>query len=429
MHHVEAQHAAERRLKVLVIAPSLDGNDLSEPEWAYRWVEALSRKADVTVLASSREGAVPLEKQLPLARVITWPEIRWLYQKFERFNAMAKPGLPFFVRQCRRWIKAALANGERFDVGHQILPQGMRHASAFADFDIPYVIGPLGGGLKTPTGFEAEVNASRGLASRLRDLDDFRLRHDPALRRTYQKAALVLGVAPYVQDRLAEVGLQRFHALPERGYGNFAPEITRQSAVGQLTLFHAGRVIRTKALRDTIRALAHLRDLPGVRLVTAGDGEDLPLCRAEAKSLGVADRIKFLGRIPRGAVEQHYAAADVFCFPSFREPMGGVFFEAMAHSLPIITAANGGPDFLIDDSCGIKVPVTNPDQFSRGIADAVRKLAMNPDLRQQLGAGARARLQSFGSWDDKADLMLTFYTQIIAQAHPRPLPELERATS
>lgn len=426
---VEAQQTAERRLKVLVIAPSLDGNDLSEPEWAYRWVEALSRKADVTVLASAREDAVPLEQQLPLARVITWPEIKWLYQKFERFNAMAKPGLPLFVRQCRRWIKGALASGERFDVGHQILPQGMRHVSAFASFDIPYVIGPLGGGLKTPEGFVDEVNASRGIASRLRELDDFRLKHDARLRQTYQKAALVLGVAPYVQDRLQEVGLQRFHALPERGYGTFAPEHTRQSGVGQLTLFHAGRVIRTKALRDTIRALSHLRDLPGVRLVTAGDGEDLPLCRAEAKALGVADRINFLGRIPRGAVEQHYAAADAFCFPSFREPMGGVFFEAMAHSLPIITAANGGPDFLIDDTCGIKVPVTTSDAFARGIADAIRKLAMDPSLRHELGHGARARLKSFGSWDDKADLMLTFYKQIMAQSNSAPLPEMERVPS
>lgn len=413
-----SQLTDERRLRVLVIAPSLDGNDLSEPEWAFRWVEALSRRADVTVLASSRVRAEPLEQQLPNARVVTWPELRWLYQKFERFNAMAKPGLPLFVMQCRKWIREALERGETFDVGHQILPQGMRHVSAFASFDIPYVIGPLGGGLKTPPAFEEEVNATRSLSARLRDFDDFRLRHDQALRRTYQRASLVLGVAPYVQDRLNGIELKRFHALPERGYGEFAPERDRQQAIGQLTLFHAGRDIRTKALRDTIRALSHLRDMPGIRLVSAGDGEDLAACKAEAKALGVADRIKFLGRIPRGAVEQHYEAADVFCFPSFREPMGGVFFEAMAHGLPIVAAANGGPDFLIDDSCGIKVPITDPDCFSRGIADAIRTLAMDPELRVRLGAGSRARLKSFGSWDDKADLMLTFYQDIIAQTGP-----------
>ena len=403
------------RLRIVVIAPSLDGNDLSEPEWAYRWVEALSRRADVTCLASSRIGAVPLEEQLPEARVVTWPEIPFLYRKLERFNAMAKPGLPLFHGQARRWIKRKLAEGEVFDIGHQILPQGMRHTTPLRGLGFPYVVGPLGGGLKTPPGFVEEVQASSTLASRLREIDDFRLRHDRGLRAGYAGADLVLGVAPYVQKRLEPVGIQRFYALPERGYGEFAPEKERQREPGKLLLFHAGRTIRTKGLRDAVRAMARLRDLPGVELVSAGDGEDLANCRAEAEKLGVADRVTFLGKIPRAEVEDWYARADVFCFPSFREPMGGVFFEAMAHGLPIVTAANGGPDFLIDDSAGIRVPVTTPDEFADGIAEAVRKLAMDPDLRIRLGHGSRERLRSFGSWDDKAELMLKFYREIIAR--------------
>ncbi len=401
------------RLRIVVIAPSLDGNDLSEPEWAYRWVEALSRRADVTCLASSRIGAVPLEEQLPEARVVTWPEIPFLYQKLERFNAQAKPALPLFHAQARRWIKKAQRSGETFDIGHQILPQGMRHTTPLQHLGFPYVVGPLGGGLKTPKGFEDEVQATGSIAARLREIDDFRLRHDPFLRAGYSGADLVLGVAPYVQERLAPVGIKRFQALPERGYGDFAPEHDRQTEVGKLTLFHAGRTIRTKGLRDAVRAMARLRDLLNVRLISAGDGEDLANCKAEAESLGVAARVTFLGKIPREEVENYYASSDVFCFPSFREPMGGVFFEAMAHGLPIVTAANGGPDFLIDETAGIRVPVTTPDAFADGIADAVRKLAMDPALRLKLGQGSRERLRSFGSWDDKAELMLDFYRDII----------------
>jgi len=369
----------------------------------------------VTCLASSRIGAVPLEEQLPEARVVTWPEIPFLYQKLERFNAQAKPGLPLFHGQARRWIKRALRAGETFDIGHQILPQGMRHTTPLRKLGFPYVVGPLGGGLKTPKGFEAEVQASKTMGARLREIDDYRLRYDPLLRSGYAGADLVLGVAPYVEDRLAPVGIKRFHALPERGYGEFAPEHERQAEVGKLTLFHAGRTIRTKGLRDAVRAMARLRDLPNVQLISAGDGEDLENCKAEAESLGVADRITFLGKIPREEVEDYYASSDVFCFPSFREPMGGVFFEAMAHGLPIVTAANGGPDFLIDETAGIRVPVTTPEAFADGIADAVRKLAMDPALRLKLGQGSRERLRSFGSWDDKAELMLDFYRDIIAR--------------
>lgn len=399
-------------LRVLILAPSLDGGDLGEVYSAFQWTEALSRVAQVTVLATARLGAVPLAQQLPLARVITWPEPAFLYQKFERFNAMAKPSLPLFARQVRHWVKTA---GAQFDIAHQILPQAMRHASPLRHLGLPYVIGPLGGGLDTPAGFMAEVGGGSGLA-RMRAVDGFRLRYDPGLRASYAGAALLLGVAPYVGAKLAEAGLGQvpFQAVLERGQGDLPPENHRQAKVGQLRLLHVGRAVRTKGLRDTVRAMAQLRDLPGVSLISAGDGEDLAACRAEADQLGLTDRVTFLGKIPRPAVEAEYAAADVFCFPSFREPMGGVFFEAMAHGLPVITAARGGPDFIIDDSCGLRLAAETPDQFARAIAGAVRRLASDPALRLALGQGARARLQTFGSWDDKAAGMLELYHRLLA---------------
>lgn len=401
------------QLKVLIIAPSLDGDDVGEIYSAFQGIKALTRQADVTVLSSSREPAVPLAEQLPLARVVTWPELRLLYRKFERFNAQAKPGQIMFNRRVRGWVRRALAAGERFDIVHQYLPQAMRHGFALRGMGLPYVIGPLGGGLDTPPGFKAEVGPGSPVM-RLRAIDGFRLRHDPWLRASYQQADLILGVAPYVAERLKPVAIKRFEPMLERGHGPFPPENIRQAAVGQLALLHVGRVVRTKGLRDVVRAMARLRDLPGVTLTSAGDGPDLAACKAEAEQLGVTDRIRFLGRIPRAAVEEEYARADVFCFPSFREPMGGVFFEAMAHGLPVITAARGGPDFIIDDQSGIRLPVETPGQFTDDIAGAIRALAMDPARRLALGAGARARLKSFGSWDEKATQLIALYRDVLA---------------
>lgn len=407
-------------LRVLILAPALDGDDVGEVYSAFQWVEALSRVAKVTVLSSSRAGR-PLAEQLPLADVVTWPEPSILYRRLERLNAMAKPWLPVFGRKVAAWVRSARARGQVFDIAHQLLPQAMRHASPLRHLDIPYVIGPLGGGLETPPGFLAEVGAGSGL-SRLRGFDGFRLRHDPALRATYQGARMLLGVAPYIGIRLAEAGLGALPFTPvlERGHGPLPAEQSRQNVIGQLKLLHVGRVVRTKGLRDTVRAMAYLRDLPGVTLTSAGDGEDLAACRAEASQLGVADRITFLGKIPRADVNAAYAAADVFCFPSFREPMGGVFFEAMEHGLPIITAARGGPDFIVDETSGIRLPAETPDQFANAIAEAIRRLAGNPALRLTLGQGARARLLSFGTWDDKAAGMLDLYRSLLARqgAHP-----------
>lgn len=402
------------RLKVLIVAPSLDGDDVGEVRGSMQWLRAMATMVDLTVLSSAREGVRPLAEQLPGIRVVTWPELKILYTKFERFNAMAKPGWPIFAAQVRGWLRKARARGESFDVMHQLLPQAMRHPTPLRGFGIPYVMGPLGGGLDTPPGFAGEVAQSASLGSRLRAIDAFRLRHDPRLRATYREADLIIGVGPYIAEKLAPVGIRRFYPMHEIARsGELPPEVARQAEPGRLALFHAGRVIRTKGLRDTIRALAELRDLPGVTLTSAGEGEDMAACRAEAEALGVADRITFLGKIPRDAVEEEYRKADVFCFPSFREPLGGVLLEAMANGLPIITAARGGPDFVVDDSCGIRVPVETPDQFARDIATAIRRLALDPGLRLALGQGSRARTAGFDDWDGKARRMIGLYREVV----------------
>jgi len=405
---------AAPRLKVLVLAPYLNGDGLGEVYSIFKWIEALCDVADVTVLSVTR-AHVPLADHLPDARVIRFIEPDFLGARLTRLNAMAKPYLPVFFRKARAWIKSEIAKGAHFDIAHQILPQAMRYASPLAGLRLPYVIGPLGGSLTTPAAFASEI-AGGGIYTRLRGIDRPRLAYDPWLRRGYREAGLILGVAPYINYTLHTAGItpRRFVPVLERGHPGTLPQITRHADVGRLQLLHVGRVIRTKGLRDVIRALAHLRDLPGVTLVSAGDGEDLAACKREAADLGLENRVTFLGRVPRTAVDTLYEQSDVFAFPSFREPMGGVFFEAMEYGLPVIAAARGGPDFIIDDTCGIRLPVETPDQFATAIAGAIRDLAQDPARRLRLGEGAQTRLQSFGDWPQKARDLVALYHETIA---------------
>ncbi len=405
-------------LNVVVVGPGLDGTDVGESYSTFQLVEALSRQVNLTVLSNERVGRTPIAQQLPQANVVTWPEPAFLKRHFERFNALAQPAVPFLFAKARRWIARAAKAGQHFDIGHQIAPQGMRYVAPFRGLDLPYVIGPLGGGLSTPEGFRGEM-AGGSMVTRLRGLDAWRLRHDPWLRAGYKNADLILGVAPYIGEALqAQLPVKRFEVTLERAYGNLEAEVTRPKTPGSLKLLHVGRTIRTKGLRDLIRAMAQLSDLPGVTLTVAGDGEDMPQCKAEAAALGVSDQITFLGKIPRDDVEKLYATSDVFAFPSFREPMGGVMFEALSWGLPILTAARGGPDQIVDDSCGIKIQVTEPVQYAADIAAAIRQLHDNPDLRTQLETGARARLRSFGTWDEKAAHLVNLYRQVLSAQSP-----------
>jgi len=400
---------AGERLKVLMLGLGIDGGDVGGTYASFRWIEALGRQADVTLLCLQRPGRTPTVEQLPHVRVVSWADPAFL-ERFERLRAQLKPTWPLFAAHARRWIRDALASGERFDVAHQIHPQPMRFRSPMRFFDIPYVIGPVDGSLPTPAPMAPEVKDS--LFVRLRSLDSLRLRYDPALRETYEKASLVLGVAPYVADVLGHLRLQRFETRLERAGEVVADSAWRRPAPGELKLLHVGRTVRTKGLRDMVRAMAHLKDLPGVTLTSAGAGPDLEACRQEAAALGVADRVEFLGQVPRSRVEELYGSHHVFAFPTFREPMGGVFFEAMRWGLPVVTADYGGPQAIVDDASGVRVPVSEPATFARDLADTIRGLAADPERLAAMSEGSRRRIASLGTWDDKARDTIALYHSI-----------------
>ncbi len=401
-------------MNVLLIAPNIDAKDVGEAFVAYKWSEAISKLVNLTVLTFHRDGRPDPAGQLPHARVVTWPEPRWA-RKNERINAMLKPAWPVFSRHVRNWLSAAIDRGERFDVAHQLMPQAARYATPLRNFEIPYLVGPLGGALETPAAFQHESTGAP-LFTRLRALDAYRFRYDPWLRASYMKADCVLGVAPYVRDVLADIPLRRFQPVLELGIDELAPQMPRPFENGRIRLLHVGRGVRTKGLRDVVRALSHLCELPCVTLTSAGTGEEIAACRAEAMRLGVSERVTFLGQVPRHGVEALYESHDAFCFPSFREPAGGVIYEAMRHGLPVITAARGGPNWIIDDRSGIRIPVTDPIRFPVDIANAVRQLASNKALRNRLGQGARSKVSREGLWRKKAASMISLYEETLKYA-------------
>jgi glycosyltransferase involved in cell wall biosynthesis len=411
-----------RVLHVLALAPYCDGLDVGEAWCAHQWVSHLASRAQVTLLTLRRSGRVPASQQLPDVEVLEWDE-RLFSRRFNRLSSMLKPSYFGFFAEARRWIGRELAEGRHFDLAHQFTPIALRYPTPLAEFTLPYVIGPLGGSLDTPPGFAAECRSSAWY-TRLRRLDHWRLRRDPMLRRSYSHASAVLGVAPYVGELLYHAAPRRFEVISELGVETLAPPHHRPAARGCLNLVHVGRAVRTKGLRDAVRAIARLPADVNVHLDAAGQGEELAICKDEAQRLGVGERITFHGQISREAVETLYAKADAFLFPSFREPSGSVVFEALRHGLPVITTDRGGPGFVVDQGCGIRVPAIDPEQLAADLATAITRLARDPQLLAQLATGARQRISDIGLWDNKIQWLLQFYSQLLETAHHPDLKEV-----
>lgn len=149
-------------------------------------------------------------------------------------------------------------------------------------------------------------------------------------------------------------------------------------------LLGMGRLHSDKAHDITLDALPQI---PEAYLWIAGAGPLEAQLKAQAKRLGVADRVRFLGwRLDASAL---YRAADICVFPSRFEPLGNTVIQAWAHEIPLITAASQGPGATVrNEEDALLVPVDD----APALAKAIRRLLDDPALAKRLVEGGHARI-------------------------------------
>jgi glycosyltransferase involved in cell wall biosynthesis len=400
--------------KILIIAPYADGTDVGEAWSTFQWIKGLSESFEVTVLSAYRRKRSGLSCQLDGVEIVEWPDPP-LLGNYERLNSMLKPGYIAFYFSARKWIKKALANGRHWDLVHQISPLALRYPTPALGLGMPYVLGPLAGSIDVPTAFEGEMSSLPWYV-RLKAIDTIRLRFDPWLRRSYGESAMIIGVAPYVLERLNDINVHQFSILNETGVLTLPPiKASKNNDKHCFKLLYVGRIVRTKGVRDLIRSLCRLKDLDDIVLDVVGDGEDKAACEAEAKKLDVDNIVTFHGRVSRERVNQFYQDADLFVFPSIKEPSGNVVLEAMSFGLPILAYNSGGPGYTIKEDFGTLVDASTPAEFSQRLAEEIIRLRDIP--REELlmmGMAARKEIEENHLWPMKIERLIELYDSLLA---------------
>jgi glycosyltransferase involved in cell wall biosynthesis len=88
----------------------------------------------------------------------------------------------------------------------------------------------------------------------------------------------------------------------------------------------------------------------------------------------------------------------------------------MATALPVIVANWGGPADLVDDASGIRLPVESWDSYVATLADAMLRLARDPELRRSLGEGGRRRVEQHYDWEILIDRLISVYASAAGTA-------------
>lgn len=151
-------------------------------------------------------------------------------------------------------------------------------------------------------------------------------------------------------------------------------------------LLYVGRMAKEKNIVLLLDAVSEvMKSNSDVRLWMVGDGPDRVAAQRHARAIGIGDRVRIVGALPREAVDEYYAAADLFVFASTTETQGLVIGEAMTHGLPSVAARGGGAaDNIVDGETGIVV-----GSSVKQLSEAIAGVLSNPALLGRLGSNCR----------------------------------------
>jgi glycosyltransferase involved in cell wall biosynthesis len=142
----------------------------------------------------------------------------------------------------------------------------------------------------------------------------------------------------------------------------------------RLILFSLGNLIKRKGYDHLIRAVKILVDGGlAADCYIAGGGEELEALKKLSNELGLADRVRFLGRISNESKRQWLSAADLFVLSSLSESFGLVQLEAMACGAPVVATRNGGSEWVMSDIAGLLCEPGDPEDLARKIGEALER--------------------------------------------------------
>jgi glycogen synthase len=188
-----------------------------------------------------------------------------------------------------------------------------------------------------------------------------------------------------------------------------------------------GRITRQKGIIHLVNAIPDID--PSVQIVlcagapdTKEIGEEMA-ARVEEVSRGRSGVIWIREMLPRAEVIQFYSHAAVFCCPSVYEPFGIINLEAMACETAVVASAVGGiPEVVVPGETGLLVDLKLKDgsfepvdarQYSRDLAVAINRVALDPALRERFGQNGRKRVEDHFSWTAIARRTLDLYQSLV----------------
>ena len=254
----------------------------------------------------------------------------------------------------------------------------------------------------------------------LRDLARWLGEHDPFVRLTARRSAVALAKARETAERLKTIGARSVVFLSEVAWPD--DEIERLAALNSLPqhkvnpfrFISIGRLLHWKGFHLGIMAFAKLvQKYPQSEYWIVGDGPERHNLEWLAKRLGVADKVKFWGKLPREEALKKLGECNVLLHPSLHDSGGWVCMEAMAAGRPVICLDLGGPALQVTKETGFRIPARTPEQVVEEMAEAMKRLSMDEVLRKKMSESAHKHVLTKFVWRHHREQIFNIYKQVL----------------
>ncbi len=427
------------RLRPLLLAEAANPEWVSVPLVGWSLARALSARTDAHLVTQVRNREALLRAGLregpdftaidteALAKVL-WKAGTLLVGEQKGFTVHTALGsLSYYLFEHLVWrtFGARIVRRE-FDVVHRITPLSPSTPSILAGrckrAGVPFVVGPLNGGVPWPREFAAFRRREQEWLSYVRGV--YKLL--PGYRATLRDAAAVLVGSRTTFAELPASAVRLY--LPENAIDpeRFVARRTRQASLPVRAVF-LGRLIALKGVDMLLEAAAPLVRAGRLTVELIGDGPERAPLEAQAQHEQLGAGVTFTGWLPHREVPARLAEADVFVFPSIREFGGGAVLEAMAVGLASIVVDYAGPAELVTPKTGWAIPLGPRPELVARLGARLEALCADPVELDRRGAASLDRAHRQFTWGAKADRVIEVYRWVLGQGpapdFPMPVPD------
>jgi glycosyltransferase involved in cell wall biosynthesis len=287
---------------------------------------------------------------------------------------------------------------------------------------VPFVLGPLNGGVPWPKGFSSVQRREKEWLSHIRGL----YKIWPGYRSTRKNSAAILVGSRVTFDQVPSQYRDKTIYMPENAIDpmRFKKPRTRTAGLPLRGIF-VGRLVPLKGLDMLLESAVELFKSGKLTLEIVGDGPEMAATKAFVEREGVQSAVTFSGWLQHEQVLDRLADADLFLLPSIREFGGGAALEAMAVGVPPLVLNYGGPGELVTDGTGFLVEMGSREQIVQRLREVLTKAVASPAVIEQKSKLAYRRAHEQFTWSAKVKQTLAVYDWVLGRG---PKPEFPMPT-